>query len=513
MELVTHYLRSIEKNISPLIGSDRLFLANFREVIDEKINPQLTHKIESQLLKDRLGHLSKTISQLSTDRNRILHFALNTNPVNPHPYDFMIDKSDDAKAYPTQAAKACAQEQRALIVDPLSALQLTRDQLKSCPNFNLITMEEEVLNHYARAVSDLNELARFQKVVGQIMDLLSQAGEVYTIHQFKNQMIELLKQIDHFIADSAQHIDAIVHANTQAYHLAIQTEQNLPIWKQWLSTEQAKLRIYIKNQDTLAQFPSSSSDLAKTNNALREHVSDVIIHLSQTNIKETNFAAIADQAKELNAIMWSMHHWIKIQYEIKGIPAPGAPEPLQLIAAEESPKKPVIMETRTIPSTPLICPVPGPSFFPQTAPLVTPVADHKECSNAINPAVSGTHYLYFGLGALSITALVLLLLWSRKGHQAEVLSGDSAEFEQIRIKTEDLIAKIRGDMASRALEDLDDLCDVRDSVREFNRLVSKAQQGIYDLQALIEVHDDLIPFVPGASRIRVDENDGLRLEV
>ncbi len=58
---LTRYIRAIEKNTSPLIGSDRLFLANFRGMIDEEIHPQLTYLIASQLLKDRLGDLSKNI--------------------------------------------------------------------------------------------------------------------------------------------------------------------------------------------------------------------------------------------------------------------------------------------------------------------------------------------------------------------------------------------------------------------------------------------------------------------
>lgn len=84
LELITRYIRTIEKNVSPLVGSDRLFLANFRGIIHEKVMPPITHMIESRLLQDRLQHLSKIIRQVSTERNRVLHFALNAHSVNPH---------------------------------------------------------------------------------------------------------------------------------------------------------------------------------------------------------------------------------------------------------------------------------------------------------------------------------------------------------------------------------------------------------------------------------------------
>ncbi|HHM0577226.1 TPA: Dot/Icm T4SS effector RavR, partial [Legionella pneumophila] len=329
LESVTRYLRTIEKNISPLIGSDRLFLANFRKTVDTKIHPHLDHMLETQLLRDKLGELSKDIRKLSSERNRILHYALNANSVNPHSYEFELDKISDSASYPTQAAKHCAQKSNELVVDPLPILHLTKEQLSDCPHFKLITMKDEILDHYAKAVSDLNELERFQKVIQEIMDLLGQAGEVYTVHQFKHQMQSLLTQIDSFIDASSEHIDEIIDANTQAYHKAIQEEQNLPFWKNWLTNEKEKLKIFIKNQDTLSQFPSSSSDLKKTNKALKTRVNEVVSHLNQPKLKETSFEAIAGQTQALNKLMLSMHDWMKIQHELKGLPLPQPPEPLK----------------------------------------------------------------------------------------------------------------------------------------------------------------------------------------
>lgn len=115
--------------------------------------------------------------------------------------------------------------------NPISTLKLTIEQLKNCPNFQLIDMQDKILDHYAKAVSDLHELDQFQTVISQTIDLLGQAGEVYTVYQFKEQLFSLLDQIELFIDESSIHIDEIIQANTQAYHQAIQHEQNLSFLK------------------------------------------------------------------------------------------------------------------------------------------------------------------------------------------------------------------------------------------------------------------------------------------
>lgn len=494
LELITKYIRTIEKNISPLVGSDRLFLANFRGVVDDEIHPQLAHKIESQLLKDRLSELSKTINQVSTDRNRILHFALNINPVNPHPYGFSMEAINDAYAYPTQAAKECGQTTTGLIVDPISQLKLTVEQLNDCPNFKLISMSEDILNHYAGAISDLNELDRFQKVITQTMDLLGQAGEVYTVYQFKEQMLTLLKQIDTFIDDSSLHIEEIIHANNQAYHQAIQDEQNLPLWKKWLTSEKLKLQAFIKNQDTLAQFPSSTADLAKSNKVLKDQVNQVISHLSQPKNRETTFGAIAGQANELNRLMQSMHVWIKIHYEIKGLDAPNPPEPLQLMTNTLRAQEKIIIPPP--PSTGFSSSTNSHPFFSHH--FSHPTDFIAPCSNSdsvcptkglqpIPPQNSTASLGFIFLLPIGLIALYLLMK-GPKGDETTKTDGKQ-DFHQLKTMIDDLIAQIEGckNQSHGALED--DYCDI---INEYQKLNQKTKHGIYDVVGLKEILNELM---------------------
>lgn len=497
LELITQYIRTIEKNISPLIGSDRLFLANFRFTIDEDIHPHLNHMIESQQLKERLGDLSKVIKKLSTDRNRILHFALNINPVNPHPYDFSQQQLEDSPSFPTQAAKKCGSSSTELIADPTPVLHLTMQQLSNCANFKLISMNEDILSHYAAAIADLNELERFQTVISQIMDLLGQAGEVYTIYQFNEQMLALLKQIDGFIDNSSKHIDAILHANTQEYHKAIETEQNLSLWKKWFSAEKELLNTYIKNQDTLAQFPSSSSDLGKTNKLLKSHVNQVISHLSQPRTIETSFEAIAGKAQELDRLMGSMHQWIKIQHEMKGLPAPNPPKLLQSFTAperaqSEPPPISVIQPSLEEPSTQAATHYP-PLFSQQPAPAPNQcIEGNGQCqSDALECPTSNNNMLYLGAALIPIGLIVLYLIyyWSNKKESTiQSVEGTEEEFEELKTSFEDLLVKI----TSYEQENEMDLTDEYDTIlHSFNGLVCKAASGVYYTDELKDTLEEL----------------------
>ncbi len=448
LEFLTSYLRTIEKNISPLVGSDRLFLANFRSVVDSKISPQLTHLFESQLLRERLGELSKTIKKLSTDRNRILHFVLNIQEVNPHPYDFAIDEVENTEAYPTQAAKDCGKPATELIAtpDPMPVLKLSMEQLKKCPHFKLISMDEEILSHYAGAISDLNELERFQKIVTQIMDLLGQAGEVYTIYQFKEQMLSLLTQIDVFIDDSSKHINFILQANTNAYHKAILEEQNLSVWKKLFSNEQQKLNTFIKNQDTLAQFPSSNIELLKTNKALRSQLSEVISHLNQPRTQEASFEAIADQTHALDRLMGSMHQWIEIQHTKKGLIAPSAPKSLkQLLSTPSASAKPISNPQPITHYPPLF----NPTSSASTAPVCPTDSPHCPIIPSAPPALSQNAMIYMGLVTLlplGILALVLLYSWNKsreKNTPQTARYGTEQEFTELKVQIDDLFTQIK----------------------------------------------------------------------
>ena len=401
LELLTRYVRTIEKYISPLIGSDRLFMANVREVIDDEIQPLLSHMIESQLLHERLNELQKIIKQVSTERNRILHYALNVNEVNHHAYDFSVSKRGELSHFPTQAAKECGHSNSELMAKSAPTVHLTAGKLKKCPDFELISMNDDVLNHYAKAISDLNELERFQKVITQIMDLLGQAGEVYTIHQFREQMILLLKQIDGFLDESAQHIDAILRANKNAYHQAIDSEQNLSFFKKIFSDEKAKLHTYIKNQDTLAQFPSSSPELDKTNKAFKEHVNQVITHLSQAKMKESSFEAITGQVQELEYLMNSMNQWV---HEIKGLPPS---PPIQLISTSST-------RATTQPTViPLGIAHNNNMFFTDSPTAVAPTPFCSDEDPLCTPSSYQNNVAYLGLFALIPLAVIFLYLISR----------------------------------------------------------------------------------------------------
>ncbi|AUH72255.1 hypothetical protein [Legionella sainthelensi] len=505
LEHLTRYVRAVEKNISPFIGSDRLFLANFRNTIETQIQPQLTQMIDSQLLKDRLGELSKTIKQLSADRNRILHFALNINPVNPHPYTFAIDQPDDLQAYPTQAVKECGKSTTALVEkNPISTLKLTIEQLKNCPNFQLIDMQDKILDHYAKAVSDLHELDQFQTVISQTIDLLGQAGEVYTVYQFKEQLFSLLDQIELFIDESSIHIDEIIQANTQAYHQAIQHEQNLSFLKKWLTNEREKLNTFIHNQDTLAQFPSTTTDLIKTNQALKEHVRQVIIHLNAPKAKTTNFETIAGKTQELNALINSMHQWVTVQHELKGLQPPKKPQEIKRLSSSLSSSHSPLQSKS------------NPSFF-QKSPQQLPASDmcfiSKSYENHVhetyqplsinsgsgNPIAQQcriqpcepTNNYYWGLLALLPIGLLALYCLYRLRNESETsaqVPGNKEDYEKIKTQVEDVFVEIQ---KVKDKNNLETEYAYENFEETYHQLDKNYQAHNYQVEALKELLGDL----------------------
>lgn len=464
LSLLTRYIRAIEKNISPLVGSDRLFLANFRNIMDTDIHPQLTHQIESQLLKDRLWELAKTITQLSMERNRILHFALNDKRVNPHPYDFTTNLYDNLETYPTQAARECGKSSTELMINQATALKITAKQLRDCPHLHLIITDELILDQYAKAVSDLNELSQFQKIITHIIELLGQAGEVYTVHQFKEQLVLLLRKMDSFVDASALNIEGIIHENTQAYHQAIQQQQNLPWLKRWFTSEEEKLKTFIENQDNLAQFPSTSTDLLKTNQELKHHVSQVIVHLSQSQIEKIGFIAITTHAQELAGLMGDMYR-ISTQHISNGLQAPELPEKL--------------------------------SFFPQAENQFNESAPNRTLSQIPTLSSAQAPNAFYRLGIMILLPLAVILLYFlfNTRNKPKIVPekwtvNDKEKFDELKLQVDDLIVQINSIRNNEA--DSHDGYEV--FIKLYTTLIHQAQLGHYRAKELNELYQDLTYF-------------------
>ncbi|CAM4425600.1 MAG: hypothetical protein LEGION0403_FIIPPAGN_01008 [Legionella sp.] len=494
LEHLHHYILAIETNTSPLVGSDRLFLANLRTAINNEVKPHLTHLAETQLLKDRLVELAKATQQLYTERNRGAHFAFNPNAINPHPRDLISGQLDDLKAYPTLAAKECAQKETQELAVPTSALHLSADELRNCANFNLINMDDEVLQLYAQAVIDLNELARFQKIIEQTVGLLGQAGEVYTVYQFKEQLTLLLKQLAHFVDFSAQTMDDLLFENTHAYHKAIQDEQKLSFFQRWFTSDQEKLDTFIKNQDILAQYPSTASELANTRQGLKKNVAQILEHLNKPPIQETNFVAIADQAQELNRLMGSMHEWITVQYEAKGLIPPQKPEQLRILP--EVPVSPLVDCASPIVDEILSTTNTNVPFYQErmaasnmTSAICPP--DQPECS-AVNGSQTSSQDSIYLIGLVTLLPIGLILLYllfkSRQSPESTVY-GSKDEFEDALVKLEELIAQVK--MAHEFDEDGYDKLDFDDFISRYDRLRRKARSERYEVENLNELYDDI----------------------
>jgi flagellar biosynthesis chaperone FliJ len=401
-----------------------------------------------------------------------------------------MERIDDKSAYPTQAAKDCASKSTDLTTNPIPSLFLSSKQLKDCKDFKLISSSDKVLDHYGKAVSDLNELERFQKVIQEISDLLGQAGEVYTVYQFKSQMLTLLNEINLFIGDSAVHINEIIEENTQAYHKAIRDEQDLSLFKKWFSDEKEKLSTYIKNQDTLSQYPSTASDLSKTQGKLSARVNDVVNHLSNPRVLGSSFETISGQTQELNKLIGSMHNWISTQHELKGLPSP--PPPAQILPPT----------TSSIQSgyTASVEPVHYPTLFssPPTNTTLTCPSENGICTDKTidtTPALNSNMYL--GLVALIPVGVLLFILvykLTRRKEESEDQQipppndRSKTKFNKLKIEFDDLLTKIQR-IDAQAFED--STSELSYIVEEYEDLISKSKSNIYNTSGLKSALEEL----------------------
>lgn len=401
---ISRYIRSIEMKVSAQVGSDKAFLADIRQNINEEIQPKLALLIKSQALKDRLQQLKKHLHQISLDRNLILHFALSTQAVDIHAHEFSMTMLLDKRAYPTQAAKACAQPistEVATNTAPTQTHILTSKQLKDCAHFKLITQDPALIEHYAKAISDLYLLDQFQHIIAQISHLTGKAGELYTIHQFKEQMIGLLENIKLFISSSSVDMRIISQANTDAYYKAIQITQNLSIWERLLTTKQRDLGIFIKNQDNLALF---SFDLDETNTQAQASIEALRQHLVEHPCAKMNLNDISNQILELTQLMQSMHQ-VSAPYQTPRLSAP-TPSSISLGDLDDT----VSTLEKTHPR------LPSPSFFaPQASKSIAPRNQALSEPRLFEPQSNVHELLLLGLSImLPVCVIALYFIYRAK---------------------------------------------------------------------------------------------------
>ncbi|WP_419419736.1 hypothetical protein ACNVED_00055 [Legionella sp. D16C41] len=330
LQLLRQYLRTIEIHVPPTAGSDRLFLADCRYNLEAKVEANIIHNLVTQQLKKRLYAVKLQLNKVAELRHTILHFALAKERVNPHPYWELFTSSEqalDSKAqFPTLAAKACATVSREAIVefaiDPtLLPVLITEQTLDNCPEFKFIAeLAGEVKAAYGESITDLQEIVRFQTILDKLLQVFDQAGEVFTLIQFREEMSNLLQSIEQFILRSEENILLVLDANTQAYHKYIQHKQDLNWWNRIIRNKQAQIDNFITNQDNLARFSTNPSDLQAASNELVAQVNQVINHLNQQKNPNEQLKLVSDVRNLIEQLIDSMHSWVNHQRITQGLP-------------------------------------------------------------------------------------------------------------------------------------------------------------------------------------------------
>ncbi|CEK12197.1 hypothetical protein [Legionella hackeliae] len=528
LQLLHNYLRTVEIHTSATVGSDRLFLSDCRRTIENQ-QKEIENQIHSRQLKTQIHQVQQQLNQVAELRHTILHFALSDKPVNPHPYWEHFASSqpqlESKKEFPTLAAKACGSIRSDAVTNienksshrQLNVLELSAKTLSNCQDFKFVAaLPESVQEAYSNSLIDLQEISRFQGILDQLEHLFDQAGEVFTIIQFREQMLGLLKNIEQFIQHSQQNIMMVLEANTNLYHEFIQSKQDLRWWEKMLTQRQEKIDDFIKNQDNLARFETTPSDLQIANKELLQQVNQVVNQLTQ-QASETSQLQLVSQTRDMvEQLMKSMHAWVGRQYELKGLPTPEKPPllvsstPVKPETLPNSPSEPVFQVNSNIKDTAIpskasrLTPF---QFWASPAEIYVPSAlpcGNATCnSTAALPIQSSTDSnqntaphssaMYAGvvLGFLVLLPLSILafkLLYD-SWKIPEAKNSKSEDFEAIKIKTADLLNIVNNLVAELKSSAYDDLLSFLNE--DYINLLKQADKGNFDAVEMRSLHDEL----------------------
>ncbi|KTD18699.1 Uncharacterised protein [Legionella lansingensis] len=540
LQLLHNYLRAVEIHTSPTIGSDRLFLADCRRTF-ERHQTKIENQIHSRQLKAQIHKVQQQLTQVAELRHTVLHFALIDQPVNAHPYweHFASHQPQlNSKAeFPTLAAKNCATHHADEVTKidekntehKLVALELSAKTLDHCQDFKFVdNLPGTVKKAYSDSLVDLQEILRFQGILDQLQQLFDQAGEVFTIIQFREQMLGLLQNIEKFIQDSHQTIVQVLEANANIYHQSIQAKQDLQWWEKLLTDRQKKIDDFINNQDNLARFDVTLPDLHKASKDLFQQVNQAMNYLTQQAGEKKQLELISSTRGLVQQLMNSMHAWIGRQYELKGL---SAPEKISLIEASKTtekikmqeatenswdydydrcnlePEEDIVVQTSSanriaplfqfwFPSNPTQTPnrlcAPG-SHCGSTLPMLEPGATNQDAnSSASSSAINMNASVALGvliLLPLGILALKLLYDSWYKPKSATTRIDDAESFNTAQIQTADLLS-IAQNQAEQLKEDYwQDHVDMINS--DYEDLLKRAQKKIYDVEAMKDLYEEL----------------------
>lgn len=317
LKQVVRYLRAIEIEISPMAGSDRLFLADSRRKIETEVLPEIQAWLQTQFFKTRLPQIKNHLQDIAEQRHTLLHFSLTKVRANEHPYlEYFINPPEALQkdtAFPTMTAKACAsiklRQEKAL-----PALEFAPEALRNCPGFKYIEeLPNSVIDAYGQALSDIQEILRFQEILDNLIQVIDKTGEIFAIARFREEILLLMQEIEAFIRLSQQAITTIQDTNSILYHQTIHQKKELRTYEKLLTNKESQLDEFIKNQDNLARFPVNPAELTKKEQTLMLHVNQFMLELKERGNALQQLHMLEETRVAAQQLMESMHHWIDDQ--------------------------------------------------------------------------------------------------------------------------------------------------------------------------------------------------------
>ncbi|MCC5791259.1 MAG: hypothetical protein JJT82_01420 [Legionellaceae bacterium] len=317
---LSQYLQQTSILTSHSDSSDQLFIDDCRIALRKVLNQEIASQLDSRQFGTILSQLQSALEYLGERHHTLLHFALVATPVNEHPYWELFAQQENQPepltTFPTLIGQHCLTQPHD---QPPSIISI----LPNCPNLQFLSdtsVKQQQL--YLDNLQNLQELLRFKQMLMRVQRLTEQAGELFTLHYFRQDLLGLVDQVDQFFQKAHLSALELLQENDKVYHDSIIQLQSLSWWNKIWRGREGELLTYLNNQNNLARFTINRPSLEDSLRKVTELLLRASSQLRSQQFLQQQQLRLMDVQQEAQLLLGAMYQWRLQQNERLGLPLP-----------------------------------------------------------------------------------------------------------------------------------------------------------------------------------------------
>lgn len=385
---VRAYIAGIERLISPIKGSDHVFLTDMRTGLyqQEKI---IAARVSRQSIHREIEKIKYAVQNLAQQSHAILHFSFAKARVNAHPHIELLQENslntEQLLLHPVNGATRCMQDDASL---------------HDCPFLHLSDIDKNTATQaYRRSIAGVKAFLDFDRLLAKALAMSSQTGEVYSLFEMHAEFGPILQVIADIAHAQIKDAQIVIEENQAQYQQAVQTLQASNRLSHWFGSARSQAKTVLVNQNALALFKIDIDTLTESNEALQVAVARLQQHFLELNHERAG--ELVQHAREtIGDFFKSAKHW-QDKYAS-----------LSKIKPISSAKQPQVLASQSFSSMRFHKPV-------QSMPQATILPGEGSINpGALRPMpANGLNYSYLLAVPLGFVAIVLLVLALHKAYR------------------------------------------------------------------------------------------------